>query len=105
MANSLESVKDILGEKLNELNQKVSNKLNLNDNDVKENVDTSLQNLISSIDKFTIYFNDVVLEISEAENKNENVINSLKLYLDGLEEVIKLLQNSVLDIKNNYNIK
>lgn len=105
MANSLESVKDILGEKLNELSQKVSNKLNLNDNDVKENVDTSLQNLISSIDKFTIYFNDVVLEISEAENKNENVINSLKLYLDGLEEVIELLQNSVLDIKNNYNIK
>lgn len=105
MADSLESVKDILGEKLNELSQKVSNKLNLNDNDVKENVDTSLQNLISSIDKFTIYFNDVVLEISEAENKNENVINSLKLYLDGLEEVIKLLQNSVLDIKNNYNIK
>ena len=105
MADSLESVKDILGEKLNELSQKVSNKLNLNDNDVKENVDTSLQNLISSIDKFTIYFNDIVLEISEAENKNENVINSLKLYLDGLEEVIKLLQNSVLDIKNNYNIK
>lgn len=105
MADSLESVKDILGEKLNELSQKVSNKLNLNDNDVKENVDTSLQNLISSIDKFTIYFNDVVLEISEAENKNENVINSLKLYLDGLEEVIELLQNSVLDIKNNYNIK
>ena len=105
MADSLESVKDILGEKLNELSQKVSNKLNLNDNDVKENVDTSLQNLISSIDKFTIYFNDVVLEISKAENKNENVINSLKLYLDGLEEVIELLQNSVLDIKNNYNIK
>ena len=105
MADSLESVKDILGEKLNELSQKVSNKLNLNDNDVKENVDTSLQNLISSIDKFTIYFNDVVLEISESENKNENVINSLKLYLDGLEEVIELLQNSVLDIKNNYNIK
>ena len=105
MADSLESVKDILGEKLNELSQKVSNKLNLNDNDVKENVDTSLQNLISSIDKFTIYFNDIVLEISEAENKNENVINSLKLYLDGLEEVIELLQNSVLDIKNNYNIK
>ena len=99
MTDSLESVKDVLGEKLNELSQKVSKKLNLNDNDVKENVDASLQNLISSIDKFTIYFNDVVLEISEAESKNENVINSLKLYLDGLEEVIELLQNSVLDIK------
>ena len=74
-------------------------------NDVKENVDASLQNLISSIDKFTIYFNDVILEINEKKSKNENVINSLKLYLDGLEEVINLLQNSVLDIKNNYNIK
>ena len=46
-----------------------------------------------------MFTNEIILKINEKKQSNNNIVTSLKLYLDGLEEVINLLQNSVTDIK------
>lgn len=107
MNKDLDSKKNILKEKILELNDMIIERLNkdVNEEKIKESFKTSSDNLLISIDKFVVYFNEIILKINEKKQSNNNIVTSLKLYLDGLEEVINLLQNSVTDIKNNYNIK
>lgn len=107
MNKDLDSKKNILKEKILELNDIIIERLNkdVNEEKIKESFKTSSDNLLISIDKFVVYFNEIILKINEKKQSNNNIVTSLKLYLDGLEEVINLLQNSVTDIKNNYNIK
>ena len=106
MNADLDSKKNILKKKFLELNDIIIERLNkdVNEEKINESFKTSSDNLLISIDKFIVYFNEIMLKINEKKQSNNDIINSLKLYLNGLEEVIDLLQNSVADIKNNYNI-
>lgn len=106
MNADLDSKKNILKKKFLELNDIIIERLNkdVNEEKINESFKTSSDNLLISIDKFIVYFNEIMLKINEKKQSNSDIINSLKLYLNGLEEVIDLLQNSVADIKNNYNI-
>lgn len=107
MNENLDEKKSILKEKILELNNLIKERLSKDVNDEKINysLKNSSDNLLTSIDSFIFNFNEIMLKINEKKQSNNDIINSLKLYLNGLEEVIDLLQNSVTDIKNNYNIK
>ena len=106
MNADLDSKKNILKKKFLELNDIIIERLNkdVDEEKIKESFKTSSDNLLISIDRFIVYFNEIILKINDKKQSNNDIINSLKLYLNGLEEVIDLLQNSVADIKNNYNI-
>ena len=106
MNADLDSKKNILKKKFLELNDIIIERLNkdVDEEKIKESFKTSSDNLLISIDRFIVYFNEIILKINDKKQSNNDIINSLKLYLNGLEEVIDLLQNSVADIKNNYTI-
>tara|TARA_A100001015_G_scaffold307826_1_gene404381 strand:+ start:3599 stop:3922 length:324 start_codon:yes stop_codon:yes gene_type:complete len=107
MNENLDEKKSILKEKILELNNLIKERLSkdVNDEKINDSLKKSSDNLLTSIDSFIFNFNEIMLKINEKKQSNSDIINSLKLYLNGLEEVIDLLQNSVTDIKNNYNIK
>ena len=68
MNADLDSKKNILKKKFLELNDIIIERLNkdVNEEKINESFKTSSDNLLISIDKFIVYFNEIMLKINES---------------------------------------